>query len=144
MCAQVLEYDFQYHSMDFPVDHPVLLLSRGKSILAADIRLTLKPTEGAADPPAVSDAVVAEWRRYLGLARQMPFDLTDAASKLVEEWFVGVRARDPNTQEDVIHQVLTLGRLVCKSCLEKTLSTERWQHIVNLQGSVFSSQSQQQ
>ena len=42
---QRLEYDFQYHQLEFPSDVPCLVVSEGRSMLPSDCQVMLRPSE---------------------------------------------------------------------------------------------------
>jgi hypothetical protein len=79
-----LEYDFQYHKMDFQVDTPVVVVSSGKSLLPCDIvmRITGEDDDTKASPSQPDAGMLEAWRCYLQLARRLPFDISQEGTEV--------------------------------------------------------------
>eukprot|EP00808_Paulinella_micropora_P004954 g47264.t1 len=123
---QKLEYDFEFYQSEMPVDLPVLLVSRGKSLLQADMRLEL-PTLNIPDTlPAIPEEIWTLIRRYLLAARDVSFALDEKAGKMATETFVKRRQQDASLSSDWFDRALTLARLQAMSRFETSLSPERW------------------
>ncbi len=95
---QRLEYDFQYHQLEFSHDVPCLVVSEGRSLLPSDCQLMLRPAEPAG-PTAVREgfssvgasldaALLDRLREYLCTVRRTEFEVTEEAQKAVQEDFV--------------------------------------------------------
>lgn len=128
---QILEYDFQFHQMDFQVDNPCVVVSKGKSILPCDLRAVMTVPEDLlpTNLPEPTDDMLAGWRNYLLLSRQLAFDLSQQATEMVSDSLVALRKADPQVNEHTFHVRLTLARLFSVSYLEPDLSPERWQEL---------------
>mmetsp|Transcript_18886 Transcript_18886/g.37162 ORF Transcript_18886/g.37162 Transcript_18886/m.37162 type:complete len:638 (-) Transcript_18886:86-1999(-) len=123
---QLLEYDFKFHTMDFPVDHPVLLISRGASIVPSDARYSLTAAN-LCSVPLPSDELAHKWRVYLSVARQISVDISDDAAAMVSSSFVALRQQNPKTNENQLHLRLTLAKLLSASHMESNLSQSAWE-----------------
>ena len=141
-----LEYDFQYQSLDFPVEYSGLIVSAGaKSLVHQDgqagIDVTLRVQASAAalydQPPAMPAVTAQEWdffRAYLLMCRSASFDINDALSSSIENHFVALRQLRPSvTNEATLHLLLNLARLYCLSHGESELaSNARWNEITHM------------
>ena len=103
-CWRQLPYDFQFHSLDFPVDVPMLILSQGKSITPADCVVPLSPTASALLSAAGVDSVAATRaldiplaRQYLCAVKGLPRSLSPEVSTAIEDDMVALRATTPIT-----------------------------------------------
>ncbi len=104
---QRLEYDFQYHRLEFRHDVPCLVASEGRSMLPSDCQVMLRPEEPAG-PTAVRERfssagaallqpeLLVALRRYLCVARAAEFEVTEEAQKAVQEDFVYERQQQQN------------------------------------------------
>lgn len=141
-----LEYDFQYQSLDFPVEYAGIIVSAGaKSLVHQDgqagIDLTLRlqaPASTLYDQPPVLPAVSAQdldfFRAYLLMCRSASFDINAAMSSAIENHFVALRQLRPTvTNEATLHLLLNLARLYSISHGESELaSTARWNEITHM------------
>ena len=75
MSEQKLEVDFDYYKMPLLVDHPVLVLSQFKSMLAADVAVPLHATAQPRPPPPADDASLGPLRAFLAAARALPHSI---------------------------------------------------------------------
>lgn len=149
---QVLEFDFKYHQLDFHVDYPVAIVSKGKSILQHASIMVANLADGADLGSASGDQVVGNtdqdtdnkasalvdtgvseceldvFRVYLSCARHVNFQLTPEAEKKMVELFVSLRKVDVNRMTPAaLHTSMSLIRLISISFNEETLNTaDRW------------------
>ncbi len=150
---QRLEYDFQYHQIEFQTDVPCLIMSEGRSMLPSDCQVMLRPSVPAG-PSVVKDSFAAvgtalnaellgRLRQYLCTLRRMEFEMTEEAQKAVQEDFVYERQRQQEvgggggnngrlTAEDLHHQ-LVLARLISLSEGRNSLTAETWQRVKKLE-----------
>lgn len=132
---QKVDYDFNYHQMEFSCNINVLVLSEGKSLLPSDCQVHLQPQ---IVPPNIEEymnsllsvalpSVVNKFRIYLTLLRLRDYGISEDVTKAVEEDFVDMRRTDPQsiTAED-LHRMLVLARLLSLSVGQTTLTRERW------------------
>lgn len=132
---QKVDYDFNYHQMEFCCNVNVLVLSEGKSLLPSDCQVHLQPQ---IVPPNIEEymnsllsvalpSVLNKFRIYLSLLRLRDYSISEDVTKAVEEDFVDMRKTDPQsiTAED-LHRMLVLARLLSLSVGQTTLTRERW------------------
>ena len=135
---QKIDYDFQYHNVEFPCDIPVLIVSQTKSMLPSDVRLPLRMNQGgggggdsAALVRSLQDDVelLAAFRKYLTVIRLAPFGLSDAMQEAVQQDFIRSRVPgqgNPMSPED-FHLLLVLSRLLALSCGLSELTQAIWE-----------------
>ncbi|GAA6111138.1 mini-chromosome maintenance complex-binding protein isoform X2 [Tachysurus ichikawai] len=132
---QKVDYDFNYHQMEFPCNINVLIMSEGRSLLPCDSQVQLNPT---VRPPNMEEYLQAiqhaqlpsqlnKYRVYLTVARSLDYSISDQITKAVEEDFVEMRKDDPQriSAED-LHRMLVVARLLSLSYGQTTLSRECW------------------
>ena len=125
---QVVDYDYIYSTLPFPTDVSICTVSRGKSMLPADLRCYVQLTQS--DTKVSPDSqTLGMIRQYLQVARQMPFTLTEQSSKPIEEYLIALRAGSKNVTEDVLHTIVTIARLFAGAALESELSASQWQQV---------------
>ncbi|XP_062927995.1 mini-chromosome maintenance complex-binding protein [Mobula hypostoma] len=139
---QKVDYDFNYHQMEFPCNINVLITSEGRSLLPFDCQVHLQAQVAPANMEeymtnlltALLPSMLKKFRIYLSLLRLMDYSISDEVTKAVEEDFVEMRKSDPQsiTAED-LHQLLVVARLVSLSAGQTTLSRERWQRAKQLE-----------
>ncbi|NWW73569.1 MCMBP protein, partial [Climacteris rufus] len=132
---QKVDYDFNYHRMEFPCNINVLITSEGRSLLPSDCQVHLQPQ---IIPPnmeeymsslltAVLPSVLNKFRIYLSLLRLLDYSISDEVTKAVEEDFVEMRKNDPESvTADDLHKMLLVARFLSLSAGQTTLSRERW------------------
>ncbi|KAM9052515.1 mini-chromosome maintenance complex-binding protein isoform 1-T1 [Megaptera novaeangliae] len=132
---QKVDYDFNYHQMEFPCNINVFITSEGRSLLPADCQIHLQPQ---LIPPnmeeymnsllsAVLPSVLNKFRIYLTLLRFLDYSISDEITKAVEDDFVEMRKNDPQSiTADDLHQLLIVARFLSLSAGQTTLSRERW------------------
>jgi hypothetical protein len=136
--TQSVNYDFSYHPLAFETDIQCLILSEGRSMLPQDVQVMLKPetnpTQETIDAifggvgAKLDVELLGRLRKYLTLAKALPFDMADDAQNLVQEDFVRERQSDNpsirNSEE--LHGLLILARLLATSHGEETLTQDLW------------------
>ncbi|XP_059214724.1 mini-chromosome maintenance complex-binding protein isoform X2 [Centropristis striata] len=129
---QKVDYDFNYHQMEFPCNINVLIASEGRSLLPSDCQIHLQsqvaPThmeEHLSMQPQASQ--LNKFRMYLSVARMLDYSISDEMTKSVEDDFVDMRKDDPQsvTAED-LHRMLVVARLLSLSLGQTTLSRDSW------------------
>ncbi|NXR90682.1 MCMBP protein, partial [Hypocryptadius cinnamomeus] len=132
---QKVDYDFNYHRMEFPCNINVLITSEGRSLLPSDCQVHLQPQ---IIPPnmeeymsslltAVLPSVLNKFRIYLSLLRLLDYSISDEVTKAVEEDFVEMRKNNPESvTADDLHKMLLVARFLSLSAGQTTLSRERW------------------
>lgn len=140
---QKIEYDFNFHPVEFHVDIPVLILSERRSMVASDVHLPLR-----LDSSAVNNCVelvnrletdtqlLARMRNYLTVVRLMPFSLSDSMQEAVQNDFIQSRVpgqtNTPMTPED-LHLLLVLSRLLAMSFGQTELTEPLWQRAKSME-----------
>ncbi|KAM6956090.1 mini-chromosome maintenance complex-binding protein [Aplochiton taeniatus] len=132
---QKVDYDFNYHQMEFPCNINVLIASEGRSLLPSDCQVHLQPQ---VIPPNLEEYLATihmgqmssklnKFRVYLSVAQSLDYSISDEVTKAVEDDFVDMRKDDPQsiTAED-LHRLLVVARLLCLSKGQTTLSRDSW------------------
>ena len=134
---QKIEYDFNFHLVEFPVDIPVLILSERRSMIAADVHLPLRQNSPASNNYAElvqrleSDThLLARMRNYLSVVRLMQFSLSDAMQEAVQNDFIQSRVpgqtNSPVMSTEDLHLLLVLSRLLALSFGHTELTESVW------------------
>ncbi|CAL8257078.1 unnamed protein product [Lota lota] len=144
---QKVDYDFNYHQMEFPSNINVLIASEGRSLLPSDCQVHLQPqvtppnmeTYLASVHTAQSSSQLNKFRLYLTVARTLDYSISEEVTKAVEDDFVDMRKDDPQSiSADDLHRLLVVSRLLCLSLGQTALSGEAWmraKHIETLRRS---------
>ncbi|XP_066457454.1 mini-chromosome maintenance complex-binding protein isoform X2 [Eleutherodactylus coqui] len=132
---QKVDYDFSYHQMEFPCNINVLVTSEGRSLLPSDCQVHLKPQMRPPSLEQYSEALLSatlpsllnRFRTYLSLLQLVDYSIPDEIFKVVEDDFVDMRKREPQsiTAED-LHRLLVVARLLSLSIGQTSLSQETW------------------
>lgn len=133
---QKIEYDFNYHQVEFHTDIPVLILSERRSIVATDVNVPLRL--GSHSGNSFSELVerlesnkelLIRIRSYLTVVRLLSFQLNDAMQEAVQQDFIRSRAPgevNPMSTED-FHLLLVLSRLLALTYGKTELNESLWQ-----------------
>uniref|UniRef100_A0A4W6CXN6 Mini-chromosome maintenance complex-binding protein n=1 Tax=Lates calcarifer TaxID=8187 RepID=A0A4W6CXN6_LATCA len=133
---QKVDYDFNYHQMEFPCNINVLIASEGRSLLPSDCQIHLQPQVGPATmeeylssihmhPQASSQ--LNKLRIYLSVARLLDYSISDEMTKSVEDDFVDMRKDDPQSiSAEDLHRMLVVARLLSLSLGQTSLSRDSW------------------
>ncbi|XP_068183010.1 mini-chromosome maintenance complex-binding protein isoform X2 [Antennarius striatus] len=133
---QKVDYDFNYHQMEFPCNINVLVASEGRSLLPSDCQVRLQPQ---VSPPHMEEYLSSihmhpqassqlnKFRMYLSATRRLDYTISDEMTKAVEEDFVDMRKDDPeNISAEDLHRLLVVARLLSVSQGQTSLSREGW------------------
>ncbi|RXN23436.1 mini-chromosome maintenance complex-binding isoform X1 [Labeo rohita] len=149
---QKVDYDFNYHQMEFPCNINVLIASEGRSLLPSDCQVHLRPT---LNPPNLEEYLSAvqvaqvpsqlsKYRVYLSVARALNYTISDEITKAVEEDFVEMRKDDPQSiSAEDLHRLLVVARLLSLSHGQNTLSRDGWMKAKQLEALRISRTQQQ-
>ena len=96
-----MEYNFNYHQIEFTSDVPVLVLSDGRSMLPNDAQIMLRP-EQVPGPTVVDESInlissmlnaefLNKIRSYLTVVQHLTYQLNEDIQKAVQEDFVQER-----------------------------------------------------
>ncbi|XP_037068663.1 mini-chromosome maintenance complex-binding protein-like [Pollicipes pollicipes] len=133
---QKVEYDFGFHKLAYVADVPVLVLSEGRSLLPSDCRVPLEPTEPAdrleeqhrALDQYLTPPLLQQIRRYLTVARCLPYAVPERLQATVQQEFVSWRQQaGGQVKAEDLHQLLVLARLLSLSRGQTELTEEVWQ-----------------
>ncbi|XP_061601764.1 mini-chromosome maintenance complex-binding protein isoform X2 [Cololabis saira] len=133
---QKVDYDFNYHQMEFPCNINVLIASEARSLLPSDCQLHLEPQVapsqveeylGGIHVHLQSSSQLNKFRVYLSVARLLDYSISDEITKSVEEDFVDMRKDDPQSvSAEDLHRMLVVARLLCLSLGQTSLSRDGW------------------
>ncbi|XP_076142242.1 mini-chromosome maintenance complex-binding protein [Alosa pseudoharengus] len=139
---QKVDYDFNYHQMEFPCNINVLVASEGRSLLPSDCQVHLQPQ---VTPPNLEEYLSAiqaaqapsqmnKFRLFLSVARQLDYSISEEVTKAVEDDFVEMRKDDPQSMSaEDLHRMLVVSRLLSLSFGQTTLSTDVWMKTKHLE-----------
>ncbi|KRT82765.1 hypothetical protein AMK59_3144, partial [Oryctes borbonicus] len=139
--GQKMAYDFNYYTMEFDCDIPILILSEGKSLLPSDFHVVLKHSEIHVNTfNEICDAIkkllnpnlLNDIRIYLTTARNCKYEISDNMLETVQNDFVNLRQTQSISADD-LHQLLVLSRLICLSEGKSTLDQECWKAACHLE-----------
>lgn len=132
---QKVDYDFNFHQMEFPCNINVLVASEGRSLLPSDCQVHLQPQVTPDHLEDYMNGLLAtqtlsqlnKYRLFLSVARQHDYSISEEVTKAVEDDFVDMRKDDPQsmTAED-LHRMLVVSRLLSVSCGQSSLSMDIW------------------
>ncbi|XP_051945366.1 mini-chromosome maintenance complex-binding protein isoform X2 [Xyrauchen texanus] len=149
---QKVDYDFNYHQMEFPCNINVLIASEGRSLLPSDCQVHLQPM---LNPPNLVEYLSAvqvaqipsqlnKYRIYLNVARALNYTISEEITKAVEEDFVDMRKDDPQSMSaEDLHRLLVVARLLSLSHGQNTLSRDGWMKAKQLEALRISRTQQQ-
>ncbi|XP_066535529.1 mini-chromosome maintenance complex-binding protein [Hoplias malabaricus] len=132
---QKVDYDFNYHQMEFPCNINVLVTSEGRSLLPCDCQVHLQPT---LTPPNLEEYLktvlqaqlpsqLNKYRVYLTVVRSLDYSISEQLTKAVEEDFVEMRKDDPQSvNAEDLHRMLIVARLLSLSYGQTNLSSDNW------------------
>ncbi|XP_061545683.1 mini-chromosome maintenance complex-binding protein isoform X1 [Phycodurus eques] len=133
---QKVDYDFNYHQMEFPCNINVLVTSEGRSLLPSDCQLHLQPQVAPDHMDEYLNSIPMhvqtssqfnKFRLYLGVARQLDYSISDEVTKSVEDDFVDMRKDDPQSiSAEDLHRMLVVARLLSLSLGQTSLSRDIW------------------
>lgn len=133
---QKVDYDFNYHQMEFPCNINVLIASEGRSLLPSDCQIHL---QSQVSPPNMEEYLsniqlhpqtssqLNKFRIYLSVARQLDYSISDEMTKSVEDDFVDMRKDDPQSvSAEDLHRMLVVARLLSLSLGQTSLTRDSW------------------
>uniref|UniRef100_A0A3Q2QPJ6 Mini-chromosome maintenance complex-binding protein n=1 Tax=Fundulus heteroclitus TaxID=8078 RepID=A0A3Q2QPJ6_FUNHE len=145
---QKVDYDFNFHQMEFPSNVNVLIASEGRSLLPSDCHIHLQPQVapshmeeyvGSLHIHSQASSQLNKFRVFLGVARLLDYSISEEVTKAVEDDFVDMRKDDPQSMSaDTLHRMLVVARLLSLSLGQTSLSRDSWlraRHIETLRRS---------
>lgn len=140
---QKVEYDFNYHQMDFPCNINVLITSEGRSLLPSDCHIHLQSQVNPAQMdeflsrihvPLNATSQLNRFRTYLTVAQLLDYSISDEVVKSVEDDFVEMRRDDPlSMSAEDLHRMLVVARLLSLSLGQTSLSTDSWLKVKHIE-----------
>lgn len=134
---QKVDYDFNYHQMEFPCNINVLIASEGRSLLPSDCQIHIHPRVAPELLPEYLGSIhlhpqtssqLNKFRMYLGVARLLDYNISDDVTKSVEDDFVDMRKDDPQSMSaEDLHRMLVVARLSSLSSGQTSLTRDGWQ-----------------
>jgi len=111
---QKVEYNFNYHQIEFTSDVPALVLSDGRSMLPNDAQIMLRPTQ-VPGPTVVDESInlissmlnaefLNKIRAYLTVVQHLTYQLNDDIQKAVQEDFVQERRNRAAAQNNGVQR----------------------------------------
>lgn len=133
---QKVDYDFNYHQMEFPCNINVLITSEGRSLLPSDCQIHLQTQVAPSHLEEYLSGVhmlsqassqLNKFRIYLSVARLLDYNISDEVTKSVEDDFVDMRKDDPQSiSAEDLHRMLVVARLLSLSQGQTSLSRDSW------------------
>nr|XP_019947887.1 PREDICTED: mini-chromosome maintenance complex-binding protein [Paralichthys olivaceus]XP_019947896.1 PREDICTED: mini-chromosome maintenance complex-binding protein [Paralichthys olivaceus] len=133
---QKVDYDFNYHQMEFPCNINVLIVSEARSLLPSDCQIHV---QSQVDPQHMEEylnsihmnpqasSLLNKFRMYLSVARLLDYSISDEMTKSVEDDFVDMRKDDPQSiSAEDLHRMLVVARLLSLSLGQTSLSRDSW------------------
>ncbi|KAM6916062.1 mini-chromosome maintenance complex-binding protein [Xenentodon cancila] len=133
---QKVDYDFNYHQMEFPCNINVLIASEGRSLLPSDCQIHLEPQVAPSHIEEYLSGIhvhlqassqLNKFRIYMTVARLLDYSISDEVTKSVEDDFVDMRKDDPQSiSAEDLHRMLVVARLLSLSLGQTSLSRDTW------------------
>ncbi|XP_040905500.1 mini-chromosome maintenance complex-binding protein [Toxotes jaculatrix] len=133
---QKVDYDFNYHQMEFPCNINVLIVSEGRSLLPSDCQIHLQSLVAPSHMEEYLSSIhmhpqtssqLNKLRIYLSAARLLDYSISDEVTKSVEDDFVDMRKDDPQSMSaEDLHRMLVVARLLSLSLGQTSLSRDSW------------------
>ncbi|KAM9364087.1 mini-chromosome maintenance complex-binding protein isoform 2-T2 [Pholidichthys leucotaenia] len=133
---QKVDYDFNYHQMEFPCNINVLITSEGRSLLPSDCQIRL---QSQVEPSSLEEYISSihvlsqgssqlnKFRTYLSVPRLLDYSISDDVTKSVEDDFVDMRKDDPQSiSAEDLHRILVVARLLSLSLGQPSLDRDGW------------------
>ncbi|XP_067382817.1 mini-chromosome maintenance complex-binding protein [Channa argus] len=140
---QKVDYDFNYHQMEFPCNINVFIISEGRSLLPSDCQVHL---QSQVTPPHLEEYLSSirmhlqassqlnKFRVYLSVARLLDYSISDEVTKAVEDDFVDMRKDDPQSiSAEDLHRMLVVARLLSLSLGQTSLARDSWQRAKHIE-----------
>ncbi|KAG2462322.1 MCMBP protein, partial [Polypterus senegalus] len=129
---QKVDYDFNYHRMEFPCNINVLITSEGRSLLPVAPPHLEQYMQSLQD--ALLPSLLTKFRVYLSLVRHLEYSISAEVTKAVEDDFVEMRKNEPRSvSAEDLHRMLVVARLLSLSVGQTSLSREWWQRTKELE-----------
>ncbi|XP_034538188.1 mini-chromosome maintenance complex-binding protein [Notolabrus celidotus] len=140
---QKVEYDFNYHQMEFPCNINVLTASEGRSLLPSDCHIHLQPQVNPSNMEEYMSSIhgpqqvtsqLNKFRIYLTVAQMLDYSISDEVIKSLEDDFVDMRKDDPQSMSaEDFHRMLVVSRLLSLSLGQTSLGRDSWQRVKHME-----------
>lgn len=138
--TQLVPYDFEFHTIEFFTDIPVLILSNGRSIFNNSCQIplishySLTFHEALQKVEGTSTNILHDFRKYLGYIRSLEFkEGNESITDYLSNEFIMLRQDNPNLTSELFGHWLNLSKLVALSFGEVELGNDIWERTKNLE-----------
>ena len=121
--SQQLAVDYDYFSVQVPVDIPVIVLSKAPSMIKAAVHVHATPATAATSLPALDMCGV---RQYWASCILRPMTLHTSALSHIEDDFLKLR-QIHEMNESIFHHWLVLTRLIAIAEQSSEIMIEHWE-----------------
>ncbi|XP_011049516.1 PREDICTED: mini-chromosome maintenance complex-binding protein isoform X2 [Acromyrmex echinatior] len=151
---QKLKYDFQFYTIEYETDIPILIFSDAKSFVPCPTQVVLNvdaETENlysqvteAAHQYLKDDNRLVNIRQYIEtLKYTRPFNLTEGMAKIIQKDFVKLLGEHRNhITKDDLNAMVIFAKVMALSCGQTTLDIDCWKNVVQLENERMSRLSQ--
>lgn len=135
---QRISYTFPFQSsVDVDVDYPCLIVSQDKSLIPANWRLDYHLSNGVSgldeDWKDSIESKRIDWKDLIESKRMGNTDIEQAVANLIEQDYVSInKTSKKKINEQELHSLLTLTRLVAIDAGRDKVNFEDWQTAVGL------------
>ncbi|KYN50624.1 hypothetical protein ALC57_17474 [Trachymyrmex cornetzi] len=142
---QKLKYDFQFYTIEYETDIPILIFSDVKSFVPCPTQIVLNvdaETENlysqvteAAHQYLKDDNRLVNIRQYIEtLKHTRPFNLTEEMTKIIQKDFVKLlREHRNHITKDDLNAMVIFAKIMALSCGQTTLDIDCWKNVVQLE-----------
>ncbi|KAK6635761.1 hypothetical protein RUM44_001015 [Polyplax serrata] len=139
---QEIQYDFGYYPVTYNTNIQLLVISEGKSMFDADIKLNMRSNSVSQETLTESyeavriyltEEVINKLRNYLTAVRLLDFELGEDMVKKIGEDYVTMRQQNEQVNSSDLHTLLVFSRLLALSHGRKHMIAEDWSRAVELE-----------
>ena len=135
---QILPIEFDYYSMDMPVENSIILFSdTSSSIFSGDgciVKVNVHGSEGKQTGTTDGETVNLEsFRKYWSCLRLLSTTMDESTAKIVEDDFVTARQQNQKISSDDFHMWLVLCRLLAASYGHSEVTVNTWKKVLDLE-----------
>ncbi|KAG1653796.1 Mini-chromosome maintenance complex-binding protein [Nymphon striatum] len=132
---QKVEYDFNFHKMDYSCDIPVLIISEGKSMLPSDFHVPVTQQISWPEMESIyrgihaylTPALLESIRKYLIILKNTEFNVPEELQTTIQNDFVNMRSQNNQMKAEDLHSLLVIARLLSLSFGQSVLTIESWE-----------------
>ncbi|XP_018304208.1 mini-chromosome maintenance complex-binding protein isoform X1 [Mycetomoellerius zeteki] len=141
---QKLKYDFQFYTIEYETDIPILIFSDVKSFIPCPMQIVLNvdaDTENlysqvieAAHQYLKDDNRLVNIRQYIETLKHTgSFNFNGEMAKIIQEDFVKLLNENRNINRDNLHALMVFAKFMTLSYGQTALDMDRWKNIVQLE-----------